>query len=145
MEVLALELHLTADDLNAVVRKVLPPDSPVEDLQVMLAAGTVGVRGVYPLLVNVSFECWWEADVAQGKVRCRLTQLKAMGMPGMVFKSAVLRALQSAAKREYWLDVRGDEVHIDPEYLLARHLLPGKLNLKALQVNDGSLVLKAGR
>src|SRR3954453_3398633 len=114
MEVHALELHLTEDDLNTLIGRLVPADSPVEDLRVQLKPDAVCVRGVYPLLVNVSFECWWQADVSQGKVRCRITQLRAMGMPGMVLKSAVLKALESAARREYWLAVHGEEIHIDP-------------------------------
>lgn len=145
MEVHALELHLTQEDLNGLARKLVPEDSPVEDLQILLKPGSVGVRGVYPMLVNVSFECWWQADISQGKVRCKITQLRAMGMPGMVFRSAVLRALESLAKREYWFAVEGEDIFIDPEYLLSRHAIPGRLNLKALQVLESALVLVGGR
>jgi hypothetical protein len=145
MEVHVLELHLTDADLQTLVQKHLPSDLPVEDLRIYFTAEGVQVRGTYPLLVNVGFECAWQVEVAQGKLRGKLARMKALGMPAMVFKSAVMKALEVFAKDEYWLAVEGEHVVIDPEYLLSRYALPGRLNLRSIRFQDTEAFISAGR
>ena len=100
MEINALELILTDADLAALIEKHSPPDLPIEDLKVTFRPEGVCVQGSYPMLVRVNFECWWTVEAADGKVRCAIAKLKAMGMPAMVFKSAVLKVLEGVAKDE---------------------------------------------
>ena len=145
MDVNALELVLTDADLAALIEKHAPADLTVEDLKVTFRPEGICVTGSYPMLVHVNFECWWTAEVVAGKIRCAISKLKAMGMPAMVFKSAVLKVLEGFAKDEFWIAIAGEEVVLDPEYLLARYLSPGHLNLKAITLGDGTATVTAGR
>ena len=145
MEVRALTLHIADADLNSLVAKWLPSSSPLEDVSVQIRPEGICVKGVYPLLVNVSFESWWVLGVVIGKVSANLAKLKAFGMPAMVFKSAVLKSLQELSAREYWFEVQGDEVHLDMEYLLGRHVGPARIHLRSLLCREGLLVVEAGK
>ncbi len=145
MELNALELVLTDADLAALIEKHAPADLPIEDLKVTLRPEGVCVQGAYPMLVRVNFECLWTVAIAAGKVRCSIAKLKAMGMPAMVFKSAVLKVLEGVAKDEFWIAIDGEQVVLDPEFLLARYLAPGHLNLKGIALGDGTATVTAGR
>src|SRR5262245_1584449 len=105
MELHALDLLLTDADLAALIATHSPADLPIEDLKVTLRPEGVCVQGSYPMLVRVNFECWWTVEVAAGKIRCAIAKLKAMGMPAMVFKSAVLKVLEGIAKDEFWIAI----------------------------------------
>jgi hypothetical protein len=144
MDVRALTLHIGDADLNALAAKLLPADSPLEDVRVQVRPEGICVKGVYPLLVSVSFESWWSVGVVNGKVSANMTRLKAFGMPAMVFKSAVLKALQDLSAREYWFEVQGDEVHLDIEYLLARYACQTRLSLRSVRCGEGVIVVEAG-
>jgi hypothetical protein len=95
-------------------------------------------------LVNVSFESWWAVGVSNGKVTANITRLKAFGMPAMVFKSAILKAIQELSAREYWFEVSGEEVHLDFEFLASRYACPARLNLRSVVCGDGIIVVEAG-
>ncbi|HEX3315275.1 MAG TPA: hypothetical protein VHR72_10315 [Gemmataceae bacterium] len=145
MDVNALELVLTDADLAALISKHAPADLTVEDLKVVFRPEGICVTGSYPMLVRVNFECWWTAEVTAGKVRCMISKLKAMGMPAMVFKSAVVKVLESFAKDEFWIAIDGETVVLDPEFLLARYVAPGHLNLKAIALGEGTATVTSGR
>jgi hypothetical protein len=144
MDVRSLTLHIAEADLNTLATKALPPDSPLEDVRIQVRAEGICVKGVYPLLVNVSFESWWAIGVVGGKATANMTKLKAFGMPAMVFKSAVLKTLNEMASREYWFEVRGDDVYLDLEYFLSRYACPTRLNLRSVVCGDGVVIVEAG-
>jgi hypothetical protein len=145
MDVNALDLRLADADLAAIIAKHSPAELSIEDLTVTLKPEGVCVRGSYPMLVSVNFECWWTVEVAAGKVRCTIAKLKAMGMPAMVFKSAVLKVLEEVAKDEFWIAIDGEHVVLDPEFLLAKYVAPGHLNLKSITLGEGTATVIAGK
>ena len=144
MEVQSLTLQVADADLDALAAKLLPPDSPIEDLRIRLKPEGACVSGMYPLLVNVSFECWWTVTVENGKAIAKIARLKAFGMPATVFKSAVLKSLETLAKDEFWIAVKGDEVQLDLEAFLSRHACPAKLNLRRISFQEGFAIVEAG-
>ena len=145
MDVNALELVVTDADLAALVEKHVPADLSIEDLKVTIRPEGICMQGSYPMLVRVNFECWWTAEVSAGKIRCAISKLKALGMPAMVFKSAIIKVLGDFAKNEFWRAIDGETVVLDPEFLLARDVLPGHLNLKSIALGEGTATVLAGR
>ncbi len=145
MDVHALKMIIADADLNALAAKLMPPDSPLENVSIQVRPEGICVKGVYPLLVNVSFESWWQVGVAHGKVTANMTKLKAFGMPAMVFKSAVLKTLHELSAKERWFEVKGEDVHLDLEFLLSRHACPARLNLRSVVCGDGIIVVEAGK
>ena len=100
MELHALRLSLTEQDLNDLLRKYLPKDVEVEDLRVKLSTQGIHVTGIYPFFIPVHFETIWEVGVETGHATARLASFKAMGVPGNIFKSAVVKIVEDIAKQK---------------------------------------------
>lgn len=144
MEIHALKISLTEQDLNAFAKNNLPKDSPVEKLEVHLAPEGVTVKGVYPMFVNVNFEAQWELGVKDGKISARLVSLRALGMPGNIFKSALMKVIADAAKKNEGVTVEDDMLIADLDKMLAKEGITAGTHLKALICQPGQLVIEAG-
>src|SRR5207248_520027 len=105
MEVQALTLSLSEQDLNDLLRKYLPPDQPIEDLAVRVTSRGLSVTGVYPLFINVHFETQWQLGLDRGQITAQLRQFKAMGVPGNIFKSAIVKMIEEVAGTEPWIRI----------------------------------------
>ena len=53
--------------------------------------------------------------------------------------------LEGLAKDEFWIAIDGETVVLDPEFLLARYVAPGHLNLKSIVLGEGTATVTAGR
>ena len=115
MELHSLRLSLTEQDLNELLRKYLPKNVEIEDLRVKLADQCIHIGGVYPFFIPVRFETVWEIGVENGHASARLTSFKAMGVPGNIFKSAVVKIVEDIAKQENWIRIVGDRFLADVE------------------------------
>jgi hypothetical protein len=143
MEIQALKLLVTEQDLNEIIRKHLPDDQPLENLQIRVAPEGVYVTGEYPLLFRVGFETMWELEIQGGKLLARLAALKAMGLPATVFKSAVLKAIEEAVQKEDWLAFDADTIVVDVDRLLAGEGIRAKTNLNAVRCQAGALLIES--
>ena len=126
MEIHSLHVLLTEQDLNELARKHLPKDLPVDDVRLRLSPEGVHVGGIYPFFINVKFETIWHISADQGKAVAQLTKFRAMGVPGNIFKSAIMKMVEDVAKKEPWVHISGDQVIIDPDR--------GKVRRRALVV-----------
>ena len=77
MELHALRLSLTEQDLNDLLRKYLPKDVEIDDLRVRLTDGCIHVGGIYPFFIQVRFETVWEVGVENGHASARLASFKS--------------------------------------------------------------------
>lgn len=145
MEVHLLRLEIGDADLSSLIARHLPDDGPLENVAVRIQPGGLFITGVYPILVNVAFESWWRLGVEGGKVWADLTRLKAFGMPAMVFKSAILKAIEDISGQWLWIEIRGERIHVDVEAALGRHAIPGRVHLRRLDCGDGTLLIEAGK
>jgi hypothetical protein len=144
MELHALRMSLTEHDLNEILRKYLPKDAEVEDLRVRLAEDCVHVSGVYPFFIPVHFETVWEVGVVNGHASARLASFKAMGVPGNIFKSAVVKLVENIARQENWIRIVGDRFFADLELGCHKYSIVAHLHLKSITVEQGVLILEAG-
>src|SRR3954447_26776962 len=108
MEIHSLHVLLTEQDLNELAQKHVPQDAPVDDLRVRLSPEGVHVTGTYPFFINVKFETIWQVKAAEGKLVAQLTKFRAMGVPGNIFKSAIMKVIEDMAKSHTWVRVAGD-------------------------------------
>src|SRR5262245_42306002 len=144
MEIQALRLTITEEDLNALLKEHLPPDQPVENIHIRVAPEGVYVKGMYPLFINVSFETHWDLSVREGKVLARLANLRTLGVPGNVFKSAIMKLVADAAKSEPWLTIDRDTVMVDVDAALVKHgLATARANLTRVLCDAGRIVVEA--
>ena len=143
MELQALKLLVTQQDINELLARYLTGDIGLENVQVRIAPEGVYVTGDYPMLVRVSFETLWELDAQAGKVRARLAGLKAMGLPATVFKNAVLKAIEEAVLNEAWLSFENDTMIVDLDRLLAEKGIQAKTNLNSVQCLAGDVIIES--
>ncbi|MBI1832515.1 MAG: hypothetical protein HYR84_13820 [Planctomycetes bacterium] len=144
MELHSLKVSLTEQDLNDLLRKYLPKDIEIDDLRVQLTDQGVHVTGSYPFFISVRFETIWEVTVEAGHAAARLTSFSAMGVPGNIFKSAVLKIVEDIAKHENWVRVVGDRALADLELGCAKYAVAARLRLKSIVVKPGVLLVEAG-
>jgi hypothetical protein len=144
MELHALRLSLTEQDLNELLRKYLPKDVEVEDVRVRLADRLIHINGIYPFFIPVRFETVWEVGIESGHVSARLASFKAMGVPGNIFKSAVVKIVEDIARQEQWIRIVGDRFLADLELGCSKYAVLAHLHLKSIDVKAGVLMLEAG-
>jgi hypothetical protein len=144
MELHALRLSLTEQDLNELLRKYIPRDIDVDDLRVRLSDQGIHVSGIYPFFIPVRFETIWEVGVENGHASARLASFKAMGVPGNIFKSAVVKIVEDIARQENWIRIVGDRFLADLELGCSKYAVLAHLHLKSIAVQSGVLMLEAG-
>jgi len=144
MELHALRLSLSEQDLNDLLRKYLPKNLDIDDLRVKLSDQGIHVSGIYPFFIPVRFETIWEVGVDTGHASARLASFKAMGVPGNIFKSAVVKIVEDIAKQENWIRIVGDRFLADLELGCSKYAVLAHLHLKSIVVKPGSLTLEAG-
>src|SRR2546421_4213635 len=80
MEIRALELAVSDDDLTRELAEHLPPDAEVRDLRVRVTPEGVRVSGVYPtVMLAVTFDTLWAVTVTGGVVEARLEAIQVAG------------------------------------------------------------------
>jgi hypothetical protein len=144
VEIQALKLLITEEDLNEVVVNRLPEDPEIRKLRIKLAPEGVYVTGVYQMVFNVPFETLWELAVAGGKLTARLSGFKAMGLPVSMFKSMLMNVVAEAASPIDAIEAMDDTLRLDLERLLAREGFSVRANLTGVRCHSGHLVLEAG-
>ena len=142
MEVHALKLSLTEQDLNGLLQKYLPADQPIEDLKVRVGPKGLTIAGVYPLFINVHFETRWHVGLDRGQVTARLDHFKAMGVPGNIFKSAIVKMIEDLAGSEKWIRIQGDTIWIDIDGCIGKYAFACQTHLRLLDCQAGRLVLE---
>jgi hypothetical protein len=145
MEIHSLKVVITEQDLNDLVQKHWPEDQPVENVQVRVGPEGVTVKGVYPLFINVSFETMWALGVEAGRISARLSGLRAMGIPGNVFKSAILKLIADAARKEPWVQVDKEQVWLDVDGLLRKEGVTARTNLTGIICQAGQIMVEAAQ
>jgi hypothetical protein len=143
MEIQALRLLITEQDLADLAGKHLILDEPIRDLKFRLTPQGVAVTGVYEMLMNVSFETLWEPGIQAGKLTVRLARFKALGIPLMLFRKMLLEMIRSATPHEDCVWVQNDVVFLDADRLLAREGVTLRTNLTAVSCRMGQLVLES--
>jgi hypothetical protein len=142
MEIQALKLSLSEQDLNDLLRKYLPADHPIEELSVRVVPEGLTVSGVYPLFINVHFQTHWQLGLDQGQVSARLDHFKAMGVPGNIFKSAIVKMIEDLAGAGEWVRVRGDTLWFDVDRCIGKFAFTARTHLKNLECQAGRVILE---
>ncbi len=144
MEIHALRVTVTEQDLNDLAKRHLPKDQPVEELQIGITPEGVVVQGEYSLFVPVSFETLWHPTVRDRQVHLRLVKFRALGMPVTALRGLIMNVFSTLAREEPWVRVLEDAVLLDVEAMLAKEGLTARVNLAAIRCEVGIFVLEAG-
>jgi hypothetical protein len=146
MEIQALKVFISEQELQDLAVQNQPPETPVKNLTVRVTPDGVRVAGEFPtMMMNMSFESVWKPDVADGKITIRLAQLTAAGFPATMLRPLVLGALKDAIK-ESFIQVAEDAVVVDLHEFVREQKLPVPVTftLQAVRCVDGGVVAEAG-
>jgi hypothetical protein len=156
MEILALRLLLTEQDLQQLADQQLPPDEGLRSLKVRVVAEGVVVSGVYPTsLMDMPFETLWQPTALDGKLRVRLARVSTGGgmsdfaldifnliSPGAV-RGTVMNQIADLVKGDDTYRIEGDTIVVDPERFLEGQGIRVRVNLAGVTCQPGQLVLES--
>jgi hypothetical protein len=145
MDIQALKVFISEQELQDLVHQNQPPDTPVKNITVRVTPDGVRVAGEFPtMMMNMSFESVWKPDVADGKVTVHLTHLTAAGFRATMLRPLVLGALKDAIK-EPFVQVVDEAVVVDLHELVREQKLPLPVTflLKSVHCIDGGVVAEA--
>jgi hypothetical protein len=156
MEIQALRLLLTEQDLHRFAVEGAGADEVIRDLRLTIVPDGVRVAGTYPTsFVDVPFATLWHLSVRGGQLLARLGRVQtgdgngdsafdvfSLIGPGAV-RATLMTAIARAVRGEDGLRVEGETVLVDPDRLAARRGWPLRTNLVAVRCGQGSLVIEA--
>ena len=144
MELNAIEITITDDDLRSLVSKYAPgDDAPVSDLTAHIDADGVRAGGNFQAgFLKGSFEAGVSLRADGRVVLATLTELKALGPVGDMFKGMIMSAVQKKLGDIPGISSDEDALRFDIETLLAGLGLTAKLGTLAIHFAPGRLTLQ---
>jgi hypothetical protein len=156
MEIQALRLLLTEDDLQRLADEGARDHLSVRDLRLQIVPEGLHVAGTYPTsFMDVPFATLWDLSVRTGKLAARLVRIQtgngdgdsvlemfSLISPGAV-RATLMNAVARALQGEEGLRVEGETVLVDLDRLAARRGLPLRTNLTGVRCGQGCLVLES--
>jgi hypothetical protein len=144
MELEALRLVISEDDLNRMARQWTPEDAPVRNLNARIAPEGVTVTGDAAQFA-VSFETRWTLRVAERMLLVRLEEIRAGWLPSGMLRGMLVSVLRDAAAKTPGVSVEEEAVRVDLDAVLKHHGLELKTNLSAVRCEAGRLVIEAAK
>jgi len=144
LELNAIELTITDDDLSVVIDKYVRDDNPhVSDLEARIGAEGIIVCGKYhAAFLKGSFEGTVSLRAADGVIEVALADLKALGPVGNMFKGTLMSALQEKLGDIPGVSGDKDVVRFDVVRLLADRGLAVQLAALDIQCSAGRCAVK---
>ncbi len=144
MHVQRLEIHVTDQDLNGLVRMHVNGRLPVRDVAVRVTPDGAIVSGTYPTpLFKVRFETEWCLAARGNMVAAQLTRLEVAGIAAGPARRMLLEMMARDLAGDEGVAVDVDTVIVDLGQFLRRAGIMVQLNLTSVQATAGCLVLSA--
>jgi hypothetical protein len=145
MEIQALKLLITQDDINALLSEFPPSDTDVENLHVVLTPDGIVVQGEYPtMLMNVAFETLWEVKAAGDEVEARLGSVKVSGLQASMLRGVLLKTIRDMTAEEPGVQVVGEAIRVDLSKHTGLQKLRLRMSLRSVLCTHGLLFIEAG-
>jgi hypothetical protein len=154
MEIQALRLLLTEQDLYRFAVDGAGAHEAVRDLRLRIVPEGIHIAGTYPTsLMDIPFATLWHLSVRDGVLLARLGRMDtgngdsaldvfSLISPGAV-RATVMGAIARALRGEDGLRVEGETVLVDLDRLAARRGLPLRTNLVAVRCGQGALIIES--
>jgi|SRR5579875_155095 hypothetical protein len=144
MQIHALTLSVTEQELNELAAALPLGKNSIQNLRIRLTSDGIVVLGEYPaLLMKMAFETLWEVKGAGNIVEARLISVKVANLPAALLRTVLLRMLRDLLAQEPGVCVGDDSIQVD----LSKHTILQKLrlgiHLTAVQCRPGNLVIEA--
>jgi hypothetical protein len=157
MEIQALRLLITEQDLLTLATRDGPADLPVRDLGLRITPDGVHLSGVYPTsFLEVPFTTLWHLSLRGGRIAAHLGSIQtgngagdlaldvfSLISPGAV-RGTLMNAIAGAINGEDAFCVEGETVFLDAECLAAQNGWQVRLNLIAVHCGEGAIIIESG-
>jgi hypothetical protein len=145
MDIEALRLLITEDELNSLLQEHLPTDAGVRNLRVGLLPEGVQVNGQYTtMLMPIAFETLWELSVTEGHIQARLATVKVAGFPATKLRGVLLSALADNVSQEPGVTIQDEVIRVNLNDLLRSRDVPVRLTPHVIRCARGALVFEGG-
>lgn len=144
MEIRALHLRVTQDELNEWIRRLLSSNEKVHGLAVAITRQGMLLKGTYQIFGGVPFEATLEIGVDGGLVGVRLNKMQAGGLfpvPQALVTSMVMGKLTE--HQNDWMRVEGETLVFDIERMLQERGISVITNLYRVSCEEGVIILEA--
>jgi hypothetical protein len=144
MEVQALKLLVTEDEVNELIKRHLTDTGSIENLRVRLTPEGVVVQGEYPtFLMKMAFETVWELTAVGPELQARLAALRVKGLPAGLLKGVLMGMIRDTLAGLPGVQVQDDAVCIHAVEAALAHTIPLRVCFTAVRCSIGALVLEA--
>lgn len=143
MEIQALKLTLSEDDINRLASQAPLDGAPIRDVSVSISPEGVAVRGKYQAWVSVAFDTLWQTSVQGGKIRAQLADVKVVGMPAALIKGLLMDMVGEMLDLGGGITTEGEVLWIDLDLVLTQRGFPARTNLTAVHCAAGLLTIEA--
>jgi hypothetical protein len=145
MQIHALTLSVTEQELNELVAALPLGKNNIQNLRVRLTSEGIVVLGEYPtMLMKMAFETLWEVQGIGSRVQARLAAVKVAGLPAAMLRAVLLKTLGDLLAREPGVRVVEESIHVDLSKHTAIQKLRLNIHLTAVQCSQGNLLIEAG-
>jgi len=143
MEIQALKLVVSEQELNRMAAHAPLSGAPVRDLSVRLTPEGVHVKGKYQAWISMNFETLWKVDVQQGKIVAHLADVKVVGLPAAKIKGMLTESICGALDADGAVEADGDTMRIDLDQMLALRGFPARTNLTGIRCEMGQIIIES--
>ncbi|MHB1426272.1 MAG: hypothetical protein ACYC3I_24160 [Gemmataceae bacterium] len=145
MEIHALKLTVTEQELNEIATELSSAKSAVQNLRVRLTPEGIVVLGDYPtMLMKMAFETLWEVKGMGSIVEARLASVKVSGLPSGMLRAVLMKTLRDLLAQEPGVRVEDESIHVDLSKHGATQKLRLRIHLTAVRCSLGNLIIEAG-
>lgn len=145
MQIHALKLSVTEEELNELVTELASGNAPVQNLRVRLTPEGIVVLGEYPaMLMRMAFETLWEVKGIGSIVEARLVSVKVSGLPAAMLRAVLLKTLRDLLATEPGVRVVEESIYVDLSKHTAIQKLHLRIHLLEVRCDPGNLVIEAG-
>src|SRR5579875_3511258 len=140
MQIQALTLSVTEQELNELVASLPLGKNNIQNLRIQLTSDGIVVLGEYSaLLMKMAFETLWEVKGVGSIVEARLASAKIAGLPIAMLRSVLLKTLRDLLAQEPSVRVVDDAIQVDLSKHAAIQKLRLGIHLTAVQCRPGNL------
>lgn len=143
MEIQALKLLVTEQEVNALVAREAASGGAVRDLSVRFSAEGIAIKGRYQMVMPMPFETLWQVGVEDGKIVAQLVEIRVVGFPAAMLKGSLMSLIVESVQADGALQAQGDALRIDVDRLLAQRGFPARTNLTGVHCAAGQLIIES--
>lgn len=145
MEIQALRLIVTEDELNNLAERHWPEKAPLTKPRVQIRPDGVELKGTYRGWVRLTVATRWQLGVEGGHLTARLVSCSTLGLSFGGIREKVLDAIRKKADQEEGLEVSQDCLLVNLEKVLGRRGVPLRCHLNGALCEAGRIILEAGQ